>query len=250
MQFKISSKDNPTFKNLRKFLSSRSIKEEKQFFLMGEKLIHEFLKKKNPNFKITKVITFDGAPELPLFSNPIILSNDLFNELDNLGTHYPILLIEYKDLPEAQLGLQPSGLEIVSPLGDPKNFGALARSAVAFGASKIILTHESCHPYLPQSVKASAGAVFDIPFEVCNLKMGELPISGKNYALDLSGEAIQNVKWEKNCRLLIGEEGPGLQLSKEQMKKIHFVNIPTAKVESLNAMVSATVAMWEWNRMK
>lgn len=248
MNFKISSKDNPTFKNIRKLLTSRSIKEDRQFFLIGEKLIHEFLRKKHPGFKTVKVITFDGAPDLPLFPNPIILSNDLFNEIDTLGTHYPILVVEYRDFEPAQLNQVPQGLEIVSPLGDPKNFGALARTAVAMGASKIILTHESCHPFLPQSVKASAGAVLDIPFEITPMKISELAFSGKNYALDLSGEDIKNVKWERNCRVILGEEGPGLNLSADQNKKIHFINIPTQNVESLNAMVSASIALWEWKK--
>ena len=95
----IGSKDNPTFKKLKHLLTSKGIKEEKSFFLMGEKLIQDFLQKPNPAFKIKNVISFDGH-ELPILDSQIKLKKDLFNELDVLGTHYPLLVLEYKEFKE------------------------------------------------------------------------------------------------------------------------------------------------------
>jgi tRNA G18 (ribose-2'-O)-methylase SpoU len=46
----------------------------------------------------------------------------------------------------------------------------------------------------------------------------------------------------------VGEEGPGLKLSPEQKKKMNFVSIPTQRIESLNATISATLAIWEWRK--
>lgn len=246
MNFEISSKDNPTYKNLKKLLTSKGIKEDKKFFLMGEKLIQEFLKTKHPTFKVDKVITFDGSSSLPLLDRSIKLKKDLFNELDVLGTHYPLLVLDYKDFENHNFNQAPEGLELICPLGDPKNLGALVRSAVAFQAKKIILTHESCHPYLPHAVKASAGAVLHIPIAISSYKVSDIPLTGTNYALDLKGTAISSVKWDTDCRLWIGEEGPGLQISEIQKKRLHMVSIPTYSVESLNATVSASIALWQY----
>lgn len=242
----IGSKDNPTFRNLKHLLTSKGIKDEKSFFFMGEKLIQEFLAKPNPQFKIKNVVSFEGM-ELPLLSSQIKLKKELFNELDILGTHYPLLILEYKSFEEFNFQEQPVGLEIVSPLGDPKNLGALTRSAVAFGASKIILTHDSCHPYLPHAIKASAGAMLNISVRTTPLKTNQIPIVGANIALDMNGKNLTEVQWPKNLRLLIGEEGPGLDITVDQAKKIQMCTIPMENnVESLNATVSASLAMWEW----
>ena len=158
----ISSKDNPVFRNMKKLLTSKGIKEEKCFLLMGEKLIAEFIKTQNPLFKIKNVISFDEV-QLPILQNELKLKKELFNELDVLGTHYPMLMVEFLELKESSLLDSPEGLEVISPLGDPKNLGSLSRSALGFGVSKIILTKESCHPYLPHAIKASAGAILNIP---------------------------------------------------------------------------------------
>lgn len=242
----IGSKDNPTFRKLKHLLTSKGIKDEKNFFLMGEKLIQEFLQKPNPAFKIKNVISFEGH-ELPVIDSQIKLKKELFNELDVLGTHYPLLVLEHKEFNEFNFQEQPIGLEVISPLGDPKNLGALARSAVAFGASKIILTHDSCHPYLPHSIKASAGSILNIPIHLAKMKMNQIPLIGSNVALDLSGQQIHEFKWNKNLRLLIGEEGPGIDLTADQKKKVQFIIIPmSSNLESLNATVSASIAMWEW----
>lgn len=243
----IASKDNPTYKKLKTLLTSKGIKTEKSFFLMGEKLIAEFLKKNNSAFKIKNVICFEDS-HLPVIPTQIKLKKDLFNELDVLGTHYPLLQLEYNDLHEFHFQESPQGLEIICPLGDPKNLGSLARSALAFGASKMILTHESCHPYLPQSIKSSAGAILDLTIFMTPLPIKEINLTGECYGLDLNGIEIQKVQWPKNLRLFVGEEGPGLNLSPEQRKKMKMIQIPTKAVESLNASTSVSIALWEWSK--
>ena len=112
----------------------------------------------------------------------------------------------------------------------------------------MILTKESTHPFLPHSIKASAGAALKAKFTVSPLPLSEIPMVGDNYALELHGESLEKVKWPKNLRLWVGEEGPGLGLALEQKKKMKFVTIPTGPIESLNAMVSTSLALWEWKK--
>lgn len=240
----ITSKDNPLFKKMRLLLSAKGIKEHKLFFLMGDKLIKEFTKSKNKSFKVHLVICSEKyTAKFPF--NTITLSQDLFNELDVLGTHYPLFVLEADDFPMIDLSKKPEGVEVVLPIGDPRNLGALARSAVGFGINKIILTQEACHPFLPHSVKASAGAVLKADFYTAGRKTSELPLTGENFALELEGTDIATQKWPKDFRLWLGEEGPGLRLEEEQLKKMKFINIPTHSIESLNASVSAAISFWE-----
>lgn len=248
----ISSKDNPAFRKLKTLLTSKGIKEEKSFFLMGEKLIHEFLHATEANgvskrFKVKSVVCFENAP-FPLLPLQIKLKKEMFNEVDVLGTDYPLLVLEYAELSEPHLLEKPQGLEVIAPLGDPKNLGALLRSSVAFGASRVILTKESCHPYLPHSIKASAGAALYQNILYTTKSVSELTVVGENFALDLNGKNVADIAWPKDLRLWIGEEGPGLILTDNQKKYLQRLTIPTSHVESLNATVSTSIALWEWSK--
>ncbi len=243
----ITSKDNPLYRKLKQLLTAKGIKEHKLFFLMGDKLIKEFIRAKNKKFKVHLVVVSEKYFVKYPF-NTIKVSQDLFNELDPLGTHHPLLVLECDDFETIDLSKEACGVQVILPLGDPRNLGALVRSAAGFGIQKIVLTQEACHPFLPNSVKASAGAVLTADFYTVLQKINAIPITGENFALDLKGKAINTVKWPANFRLWIGEEGPGLQLTPSQKNKMNLITIPTTSIESLNATVSASIAFWEINR--
>ena len=241
----ISSNTNPHFRRWVDLNTSRGIKKHQEFILMGEKLVHEFLK--NPSFKIKSEIICEG--QRPLTSGKLAqsekvtvfkLAKNLFREVDTIGTGFNLLILEPKEiLPLSES--KAKGLELICPLGDPTNLGALARSALAFGASKIILTEESCSPYLPKAIKASAGALLKMPIA----KVGKFSefISGRDdiFALDLKGENIARFPWPKDLYLAVGEEGPGFS----GVQGLNKLSIPTKGVESLNATVAVSIALYE-----
>ena len=244
----ITSKTNEHFKRWSDLSSSRGIKKHNEFILMGEKLIEEFLK--NPNFKVKAEIIHEDLRSvtptsaaakfgrIPVFKLP----KGLFNELDVVGTHYNLLVLEPKAIENLPEGHTAEGLELICPLGDPGNLGALARSALAFKVSKLLLTDESCSPYHPKAIKASAGALLKLPL----YKIGKLTdyVTGNEriWALDMKGENVANFKWPKNLQLVIGEEGPGFGGT----KGLQRLSVPTQGVESLNATVAASIALFTY----
>lgn len=245
----ISSKSNDHFKRWSDISSARGIKKHNEFILMGEKLIEEFLN--NPNFKVKGEIVHEELKSLTMTASalrgqriPVFkLPKALFNEIDVVGTHYNLLVLEPKEIEKLKDTSETQGLEVISPLGDPSNLGALARSALAFGASKMILTEESCNPYHPKAIKASAGALLKLPL----YRVGKFAdfIAGNDaiYALDMKGESVAHFKWPKNIRLAIGEEGPGFS----NMKGLKRLSIATQGVESLNATVAASIAFFSYS---
>ncbi|WP_415063965.1 TrmH family RNA methyltransferase [Bdellovibrio sp.] len=245
----ISSKSNDHFRRWADLASARGIKKHNEFILMGEKLIEEFLK--NPTFKVKAELVHEDLRSLTMTAAtlkgqriPVFkLPKALFNELDVIGTHYNLLVLEPIDiapLPEANT---PQGLEVVCPLGDPANLGALARSALAFGASKLILTEESCNPFHPKAIKASAGALLKLPVYRVGKFMEFVGGNEDVYALDMKGEDIARFKWPKNLRLAIGEEGPGFS----GIKGLKRLSVATQGVESLNATVAASIALFSYS---
>jgi TrmH family RNA methyltransferase len=232
----IESPQNSIFKKYLSLSTSKGIKKEGLFLLSGEKLIAEFLK--NPHLQIEAELLHSGLDAVTDLK-PTLFSKDLFRQLDTLGTHFNLLAIKTPHFETEDFKAPAQGLEIVCPLGDPGNLGALARSALAFGASKLILTEESAHPFLPKALKSSAGALLKLPLSKSK-KISDLPQD--MIALDPQGESLENFKWPKNCRLFIGEEGPGIG----ELKFKNLLSIPTQQVESLNAVVAASIALFDY----
>ena len=235
---KIQSSDNKKFKTWLSLLTSKGIRSEGLFLLSGKKLIEEFLKK--PNLEIVAEISNPKLSPLSSCKSQFELSTDLFKQLDELGTHFNILVLKTPSLPSWNNEMACSGLEIFCPLGDPSNLGALLRSAHGFSASKIILLKEAAHPYLPKSIKSSAGAVLTAPLyygpSIKDLNLNTM------IALSGTGKDLQQFKWPENVRLLVGEEGPGFS-----DLKIHTaLSIKTNNIESLNAVVATAIALYSY----
>lgn len=236
----LSSATNPLFKMWKGLLTSKGIREEGLFLLSGEKLIKEFLR--SPDFEISAELVPGGSQPVSK-AGAFELSAPLFKELDVVGTGFNILVLKAKSLEKADLEKRPQGLELVVPVGDPLNLGAIARSALAFGASKLLLTEEAANPYLPKAIKASAGALLKLEIgRIGQLKHFEG--TGPNYALDLKGRDITMFEWPKSLRLIVGEEGPGVGL----IEGVTALSIPTGPVESLNAAVAASLALDSYRR--
>ncbi|MDD4617115.1 MAG: RNA methyltransferase [Alphaproteobacteria bacterium] len=233
----IESPQNETFKRLLSLTTSKGLKEEGQFLLSGEKLVREFLK--NPALKIAAELPAPRAKPLTE-AKPIDLNFQLFAQIDVLGTRFNILVLEQPPLPTLTAAdlrtYKPNGIELAAPTGDPGNLGALIRSAEAFGLTRVILSKEAAHPFLPKAVKASAGSVLRLPLAKGPM-LAEFPSTC--IALDMQGVPLDDFVWPKNGILVVGEEGPGLNGAKFDT----VLRIPTKGVESLNAVVAASIAM-------
>lgn len=244
----ISSPQNDLFKTFKSLLSSKGIKEHGQFFLMGEKLIREFLKNylknSNPMSLLAEILPEGAEPLLSLEHSRFRLKKELFNELDVLGTHHNLLLLEIPEVKKIDTLSPPVGLEVVAPLGDPGNLGALIRSCVAFNVQKIILTKESAHPFHPKVVKASAGSVLQAPLVSLNQSLKTLTPGADDFLLATEGKSLYEMKPAQNIRFWIGEEGPGLP--GELLQKSQMITIPTKNVESLNAVVAGSIVLSHW----
>ena len=234
----IESAQNETFRKLLSLTSSKGLKEEGLFLLSGEKLIREFLNK--PHLEIVDEILAPSHEALTSGGKQVLFSSSLFAQVDVLGTHFNILVLKQPPVPVLtaadMVSYAPHGIELVAPLGDPGNLGALIRSCEAFGVPRVILSREAANPFLPKAVKASAGSVLRM-----NLARGPALVEFPTdcIALDMRGESINEFVWPPNALLLVGEEGPGFSANEFPTR----IRIPTTGVESLNVVVAASIAL-------
>ena len=127
-------------------------------------------------------------------------------------------------------------------VNDPGNVGTALRSALAFGAGSVALGPGSADPYGPKAVRASRGALFQVP--VTRVRdPAELPRPLIGLAAR-SGRPLTEI--EHPGTVLVGAEREGLP-AKVLAACDEVAHIPIAN-ESLNAAMAATVALYECNR--
>ncbi|HDR16848.1 MAG TPA: 16S rRNA (guanine(527)-N(7))-methyltransferase RsmG, partial [Desulfobacteraceae bacterium] len=242
---KIESSENPTFKFLKKLLDSKGIKKTRRTLVSGEKLTREIIEK-HPEC-CESWITPAGGMSPPDHLSPKVeileLSPRLFRVLDTLGTGFPMVCAVVPALSQwsPEEGF-PEGCSVLAPFQDPENMGAVIRSAAAFGASQVIVMAEGANPFHPKAVRASAGAVFSVPLR-SGPRLADLPSDLPLVALSAEGKDIRSVGFPDSFGLLVGAEGLGLP---GYLRK-NAVGIPMARgMESLNAAVAASLALYEW----
>jgi TrmH family RNA methyltransferase len=127
-------------------------------------------------------------------------------------------------------------------VNDPGNVGTALRGALAFGAASVALGPGTADPYGPKAVRASMGALFDVP--VARVRtVGELP--GRTVALVAHG-GDPLVAPHEDVTLVVGAEREGLPA--EIVGACDGVATIPVHAESLNAAMAATVALYECNR--
>jgi TrmH family RNA methyltransferase len=129
-------------------------------------------------------------------------------------------------------------------VNDPGNVGTVLRSALAFGAGSVALGPGTADPYGSKAVRASMGAIFDVPVaRVSNI--GELP--GHKVALAArSGRALADLEAEE-VTLVIGAEREGL--SEGVLASCNETAHIPIRSESLNAAMAATIGLYEVTRV-
>lgn len=240
----ITSPTNSLFKKILSLTESKGLKNEGIFILSGKNLVQEFLRR--PILPIESEVYCEGqTPQLEL-KKQVQLSKELFKLIDVMGTHSPILVLQQPELKNWNPEKSVAGLTLLTPLGDPSNLGALIRSAEAFSVAKVVLLRESANPFLPRSVKASAGSVSRITMEK-GPSLHELEnFPGELIGLEMKGRSLAGFKWPEKSLLLIGEEGAGLP----ELSRLQRISIPTQKVESLNATVAASIALYDFSQKR
>ncbi len=134
---------------------------------------------------------------------------------------------------------------------DPHNLGALARSALAFGAQGIVIQAHRSAGISPGAIKASAGALSRLPVaRVTNLSRALEELKTAGYwivgAVAHEGQAPWDLDPGEKIVLVLGSEGFGLRKGIQTLLDFR-VQIPLNKsAESLNVSVAGALLLYEW----
>lgn len=141
---------------------------------------------------------------------------------------------------------------------DPGNVGAILRSAEAFGATGVIATRGTAHPYSPKALRASSGSSLRLPviadlaapIALTQLRVSGLRILAASASHNSTAKRPDELDLRGPFALLIGNEGAGLPAEVERSADA-LVRIEVAEpVDSLNAAVAASLILYEAARQR
>jgi len=167
-------------------------------------------------------------------------------------------IVRARPLPLTSLTVGPGSLFVaLHEAGNPGNLGTIIRTASAAGAAGVILAGAATDPYDPAAVKASMGAIFEVP--VASAAAADDLLSwaaAEGVTVAAAAAQASGSYWDSELPLplmiLLGSEGDGLP--PELVSQVRHggglaVRIPmTGTAESLNLAVAAAVLMYEVRR--
>ncbi len=165
------------------------------------------------------------------------------------------LLADLLPTPSLQHALErPGPLLVLDQVTDPRNVGAILRSAAAFGVAAVITQDRNAPEETGSLAKAASGALETVPLlRAVNIARTLIALKAAGcwvVGLDagggnpLSGPALA----ERRAALVLGAEGEGLRrLTRETCDEVAGLTMPGA-MESLNVSAAAAVALYELTR--
>ena len=249
----IESKDNNTYKNLKKLKEKKYRNKEKKYIIEGFRLIEEAFKASLPVLSI--IINSNAKEKLESYLGKFInsevkiyeISDNLFKELSSTENSQGIIaVISMNNNTE---DINSDFYLLCDKIQDPGNLGTIIRTAHAAGAGGVILTKGTVDVYNDKAIRSTMGSIFYMPIIYDNdlsfvnklkndgfkLVATSLEESMNFFEEDLTGKII----------LTVGNEGNGVteEIFNLADKK---VKIPMpGGAESLNVSVASSIILFE-----
>jgi 23S rRNA (guanosine2251-2'-O)-methyltransferase len=160
----------------------------------------------------------------------------------------------YADAFELAAGERPL-LACLDQVSDPRNLGAVIRSAEGAGASGVVVPAHGSARITPAVCRASAGAVEHLPVAVvtnlarylAEIKGGDLWVAA---AAGESGTPMWQADLSGGIAFVFGAEGKGLRPLVRRTCDLEVAIPQLGRVESLNVSVAAAVLLYEARRQR
>ncbi|HSH09213.1 MAG TPA: RNA methyltransferase [Oceanipulchritudo sp.] len=259
----ITSIQNPRVKNLVRLREGSHRRRQKRFLIEGYREIArahqcgwpletvyfcEDLFKQDESFELLHALEASGIELVQMTPDPFA-KGSYRQGPDGL---LAIAIQRQWDLDELPLSGNPL-LVILEGIEKPGNLGAIFRTANAAGADAIIITDPVTDPFNPNTIRASQGAFFHLPF-CCTDNAGAFVfLEEKAITPVLTSPSANKTLWEADLRkpsaIVLGAEDTGL--TREWMENFPTYRIPMHGVtDSLNVASMAAVALFEAVRQR
>jgi 23S rRNA (guanosine2251-2'-O)-methyltransferase len=205
--------------------------------------------------RVREILTLAAARGLPMKEASRVQLDKLTEGAIHQGVALTVPPYNYADAEDllefASDAAEPALIVALDGVTDPRNLGAIVRSAAAFGAHGVLIQERRAAGMTAAAWKTSAGAAARVPVaQVTNLNRALQTLAKEGcmvVGLAAGGESLDALDAELArgpVVLVIGSEGAGLSRLVAQTCDV-TVGIPmTSTTESLNAGVAAGVALY------
>lgn len=252
----ITSRDNPIFKQLKKFAdNAKERRSEGKTLLDGVHLIESYMQ----TFGLPDVLIIpEGKSSVEATGliqeladiSTVMLPALMFSELTPVASSTGILaLVKIPQLPVPQA---PEFVLMLEDIQDPGNLGSMLRTAAAAGVQAAYLSTGCTDAWSPKALRGGQGAQFVLPIvERVDLIAELAEFNGSSYATAMQGEDLYQQDFSQPTAFVIGNEGSGLR-KQTISAATKAITIPMAEssVESLNAAAAAAVCLFESRRQR
>lgn len=148
---------------------------------------------------------------------------------------------------------------ILDQITDPHNFGAILRTAAAFGVSAVITPRHQSVGLTPTVAKVSVGGAECVPVVVvtnlarCIEQLKSKGVFVFGTALDETAKPLQMCDFGGRVAIIMGSEGEGLRrLTAELCDTLVYIPMTDNpdRPQSLNVSVATGMVLWEVGRMR
>lgn len=249
---KITSKDNPLYKNALKLKKKKYRDETGLYILEGVKPLYDAV---DTGTEVKTVFVREGAGDIPVTekTETVILRKDLFDALSDTDTSQGIIAVAQQKIcgeDEFFEAVREGNLLIMDRVQDPGNIGTMIRTAEAAGYRGIIMILGGGDIYGPKAVRAAAGSLFRLPvMKAASVKTVADMLKRNNKRITVTSPEADSSCFEAdisdNTALVIGNEGRGVSREFDEAADIK-ISIPMeGSIESLNAAVAAGIIMYQ-----
>jgi len=178
------------------------------------------------------------------------------NHQGAVATISPVEFLEYQTLIDQVLSQKEAPLLLLlDGISDVRNLGAIIRTAACTGVDGIILPVSGSAPVTADTIKTSAGAVFNLPMaKTPHIKDAVFYLQASGVQVLAASEKAQDSVFETDLTpataIIMGSEEDGV--SPAYLKKCDLtVNIPMqGQTASLNVSVATAIIVYEAVRQR
>ena len=272
----ITSRQNPTVKQICALLDKKSRRESGLFRFDGIKLFGEAVA---CGLSIERVVLSLGASgnvrdavEREIgggrleSSRVLLVGEEVFSKISEERSPEGIVTVaralEQKHRTHTELDGFCIGREerilVAESLRDPGNLGTVIRSCAALGIDRLVISDDCADLYNPKTIRAAMGGLFRMDVDVIPTRelaaaIGLLRASGRRVfaaALREDAHALGELELLRGDCFVIGNEGHGLSKSVISACDACAIIPMTEGSESLNAAAAAAICIWETVRAK
>jgi 23S rRNA (uridine2479-2'-O)-methyltransferase len=240
----------------------------REFVVEGRAAIDEVFKK---GWKVKSIFFEKEAPlsqwakqhlEQKNYEVAYAVTGELMEKVSEKSDPSELVLI-VEQMERELVRLEPKAGDVIILLDEPKspgNLGMMIRSAVAFGASAVLISGHGADEYDPQCIRASIGTFFSIPiYRVSGVgafkeKVDQLR-KVQRVTVIASGnkgtESLEGTKFDNTTLFLVlGNETSGVSMGYQELAD-RFLHIQlNGEFTSLNIAAAGSIFLYEIFRQK